>query len=196
MTRATVPAVRRNALARSQSRGWILAICLVNAACYSPAAPDCGFSCAESGVCPEDYFCASDRICHKNGTPDTLRCSVDARPDPPPPIDAPPPDADTTAPTVFATDPDNGATNVATSSTIKVQFDEPVTNVSAGTFTAATTGGPINGVVADVDPLNYTFTPTSALPAATTITVTLTSAIEDVAGNALVTTTFSFMTAP
>jgi hypothetical protein len=189
-----VTAVPRTVEARP--RTWILAIYLANAACYAPAQPDCGFVCGEGGACPDDYFCATDGICHRNGTPDTLRCMVDARPDTPRPIDAPPPDADTTAPTVFATLPANGDTNVATSTTIRVQFDEAVTNVSASTFMVSTTGGPIAGVVTEIDPLNYTFTPSAPLPAAETIDVTLTDGIQDPAGNPLATTSFSFTTAP
>jgi len=188
MTRGTVAAV----LPR------ILAICLVLTqapACYSPAQPDCGFVCGTGGACPDGYTCASDGICHRDGTPASLVCAVDARPDSPQPIDAPPPDADTTAPTVFETQPANGATDVPVTTTIAVQFTEAVINVSASTFVVQSTATMIPGTIATVDPQTYTFTPTAALPASATIDVRLTSGITDVAGNPLAAgTMFSFTT--
>jgi len=189
MTRGTVAAV----LPR------ILAICLVLTqalACYSPAQPDCGFVCGEGGACPDGYTCATDGICHRDGTPASLVCAVDARPDSPQPIDAPPPDADTTGPTVFDTNPANGATDVPVTAAISVQFTEAVINVSASTFVVQTGATTIDGTIAAIDPQTYTFTPTSALPATATIDVTLTSGITDIAGNPLAAgTMFSFTTA-
>ena len=177
--------------------GRILAISLgLLAACYSPAEPDCGFACPDDGPCPGGYACAADGICHRIGAPANLTCAVDARPDTPRPIDAPPADADVTPPMVLATDPVSGATNVPTSATVTVQFTEPVTNVGPTTFALEASGSPIAGTVTQIDPFNYQLTPTSPLPAGTTIDVSLRSGIQDGAGNALATYGYSFTTAP
>ena len=177
--------------------GRILAVGLATlAGCYSPPQPDCGFSCTRNGECPADYTCASDGVCHRNGSPANLVCAVDARIDTPRPIDAPPPDADTTPPMVFATMPANGETNVATSAVVRVQFDEPVLTVDVSTFTLDSAGTPIAGGITQVDPYTYTFIPTPELPAGATIEVTLTSDITDMSLNPLAMTTFSFGTAP
>jgi hypothetical protein len=177
-------------------RGPFLAACLVvlTAGCYSPVQPACGFSCARTGNCPEDYFCAADGICHRQGTPSTLTCAADASIDTPRPIDAPPADADLTPPAVFATMPASGATGVPLDTVVRVQFTEPVVGVTTGTFYLESNSASIPGTVMVIDPLDYTFTPTSQLPANATIDVTLTSGIADAAGNPLVPTTFSFQT--
>jgi hypothetical protein len=44
-------------------------------ACYSPPEPDCGFVCGSGGACPDDYTCASDNICHRNGSSPSLMCT-------------------------------------------------------------------------------------------------------------------------
>lgn len=177
--------------------GRILAVGLATlAGCYSPPQPDCGFACTRNGECPADYTCASDGVCHRNGSPANLICAADARIDSPRPIDAPPADADTTPPMLFATMPADGETNVPTTAVVRVQFDEPVLYVDISTFKLNDGGTPIAGGITQVDPYTYTFTPMAALPAGSTIEVTLTSDIFDMSGNALVATTFSFTTAP
>lgn len=175
----------------------ILASCLaLMAACYSPTQPACGFRCGPSDQCPDDYFCAGDGWCHRSGTPDSMACAFDAAPDTPQPIDAPPVDADVTPPHVFSIAPVDGATDVPVAETVRVQFDEPVSGISTTTFTLATTSANVTGTVTIIDPFNYMFTPDAALPAAETITVTLTSGIFDYVGNPLVPFTSSFTTAP
>lgn len=177
--------------------GRILAICLaLITGCYSPAKPDCGFICGANGECPDDYTCAADGICHRNGSPANLICMVDARPDSPPPIDAPPADADFSAPAVYESEPANGATNVPITTTIRVEFTEPVLYVDSVSFTVSAGGNAVTGTVTTIDPLNYMFTPTTALPASSTIEVRLSSLIFDYSGNALADTLFSFETAP
>lgn len=177
-------------------RGPFLAACLVvlTAGCYSPVQPACGFSCARTGNCPDHYFCAPDGICHRKGTPSTLSCAVDAAVDTPRPIDAPPADADMTPPAIFATMPASGATGVPLDAVVRVEFTEPVLGVTTGSFYLQSSSALIPGTVATIDPLNYTFTATSPLPANATIAVTLTSDIIDAAGNPLAQTTFSFQT--
>lgn len=177
--------------------GRILAICLgLITACYSPPQPDCGFACHRSGECPSDYFCAPDGVCHRNGTPASTVCAVDARIDSPRPIDAPPPDADTTPPQVFMTDPVDGASNVPTSQVVTIQFNEPVSGVSSTTFYLRENSTPIAGVVMTIDAFRYSFTPTSALPASATITVYIDAGIFDSSNNPFPGATFNFTTAP
>ena len=44
-------------------------------ACYSPPEPACGFVCGSGGSCPDGYACASDNVCHRDGTPASLSCA-------------------------------------------------------------------------------------------------------------------------
>jgi len=104
--------------------------------------------------------------------------------------------ADTIAPRVAGTSPVDLATAVPTTATIAVQFDEPVQNVTITSFTV--NGGAITGTIAlSAGDTVATFTPDAALPAGATISIALTTAITDVAANALAApVAFSFMTAP
>jgi hypothetical protein len=101
--------------------------------------------------------------------------------------------ADTLAPTVRVTSPLNADTNVAVNANVVVTFDEPVMNVTAGTFQL--NGGAIAGAVSMTNGgRTWTFDPTANLPAATTINVTLGGAITDTSTNALAPFAFSFTT--
>ena len=94
--------------------------------------------------------------------------------------------SDLVEPSVRTTQPVNNSTNVAVTAPIIVTFDEPVQNVTVTTFTVDQSGTPITGTIATSNGgRSYTFTPSAALPAATTITVTLTPGITDLAGNPL-----------
>ena len=94
--------------------------------------------------------------------------------------------SDLVGPHVRTTQPAIDSTSVAISSPIIVTFDEPVQNVTPTTFTVAHGGTPITGTISTSNGgRTQTFTPSVALPAATTITVTLTTAITDLAGNPL-----------
>ena len=102
---------------------------------------------------------------------------------------------DTTAPTVVSTSPVTGATGIPRTAPISVTFSEnldsaTVTN-AAFSFNNGVTGTiVVSGAVA-------TLTPTPSLPASTTITGTLSTAIKDRAGNPLAApVTFQFTTAP
>jgi hypothetical protein len=177
--------------------GRILAICLgLMTACYSPPQPDCGFICGAGGMCPSEYFCAGDGVCHRNGTSSTVSCGADARPDTPKPIDAPADAVDMTPPAVVGTNPMDGATNVPTWAVIRVQFNEAVMGVGSSTFQVSTNSVAIPGQLFMDDTLTYSFTPTSLLPATSTIDVLLTSGIRDTSpfANPLPPTSFSFMT--
>ncbi|MGE5284207.1 MAG: Ig-like domain-containing protein [Actinomycetota bacterium] len=96
--------------------------------------------------------------------------------------------ADTTPPTVISTSPDNNATGVAVGTAVKATFNEPI---DPATLTAASflLKAGIDNVTGTVS-LNSagtiaTFTLSAPLADNTTYTATLTTAITDVAGNAL-----------
>src|SRR4051812_34869787 len=111
-------------------QGWIARVRLWSlltaaagtlSACYKAPEPDCGFVCGPMNACPEDYTCATDGRCHRNGTPASLVCGVDAGVDARV-VDSRVADADLTAPTVMATSPLDNASNVDVTSTIVVTF--------------------------------------------------------------------------
>jgi Ice-binding-like/Bacterial Ig-like domain len=95
-----------------------------------------------------------------------------------------------TAPTVIATVPAADATLVPTNSNVTATFSkamDPSTITATGTFTLAVAGA---GGAAVPGTVQYagtiaTFTPTSALTAATEYTATITTAAKDLTGNAL-----------
>lgn len=102
---------------------------------------------------------------------------------------------DTTAPTVVSTSPANGATSVPRTAAISVTFSENLDSASvtnaAFSFNNGVTGTiVVSGAIA-------TLTPSPSLPASTTVTGTLSTAIKDRAGNPLAApVTFQFSTAP
>ena len=104
--------------------------------------------------------------------------------------------ADAMAPTVVTTTPASAATNVPINTTIAVNFSEPVVGVTTSSFTVAASGSVTGTLFATNGGSTWTFTPTSFLPAATMVTVTLTAGITDVNGNPLggAPVTFSFTT--
>ena len=100
-------------------------------------------------------------------------------------------------PMLVSSMPLDTATMVPVGSTIVVVFSEPVAGVDTTSFTVAQGATGITGTInANVDQVTYTFTPSAALPAASVITVTLSSAIKDLSAqaNPLAPTTFSFTT--
>lgn len=187
----------------------VLALCLLTA-CYSTPQPDCGFVCGPTGDCPDGYQCASDNRCHREGTPASLICAVDAppRPDAPPrdviifdadgpdgAIDAATtPDADVTAPVVMSTTPTNGATGVSRTTTIIVQFSENVVGVNGSSFAVTIGANPVAGSLVALTSDTWQFTPNNMLMNNATVTVSLSASITDASGNALVPVMFSFST--
>src|SRR6266581_6172917 len=95
------------------------------------------------------------------------------------------PTPDTTPPTVVSIIPANGATNVAVSTTVSVNFSQPLdcTSVTAASFTL-TSAGAVAGSIS-CSGSSVTFTPASTLSFNTTYTVTVGTAVRDAAGNAL-----------
>lgn len=102
--------------------------------------------------------------------------------------------ADQLAPRVIATDPADSSTQVATDTHILVRFDEPVTGVDATSYTVSDGTNAIAGTVTASLQEDFTFVPDAALPSGATITVSLSAAIQDASGNALVPTSVSFTT--
>lgn len=95
--------------------------------------------------------------------------------------------ADTTAPTVTATAPLAGATNVPFNQKVTVAFSEGMDPLSLTNLTFLLQGPgvtPIAGTVTYVG-LTATFPPNANLPASTTFTGTVTTAAKDLAGNPL-----------
>ncbi|NYI46605.1 hypothetical protein BJ993_003685 [Nocardioides aromaticivorans] len=108
--------------------------------------------------------------------------------------------ADTTAPTVTARTPGAGATNVPIGTTVTATFSEPVQGVNGTTVRLRNTVTGVN-VPATVNLAGntVTLTPNAALANNTRYTVTLTggaTAIRDLAGNPLATTSWNFRTVP
>gem|GEM_PF-1427618 len=95
--------------------------------------------------------------------------------------------SDNTPPHLLQVSPVNQATAVPTNAVVDVLFSKTVDTVSAQSGVQVSTGGQlVSGVVAFSNGnQRMTFTPNPALLPNTTYTVTITSAVTDVAGNAL-----------
>jgi hypothetical protein len=109
--------------------------------------------------------------------------------------------ADTTPPTVSSTSPANLATGVAINQSITATFSEALdpTTITPTTFTVMQGITPIPGTVTNVGGGGSvaTFNPTSDFPPSTVVTVTITTGVTDLAGNALAANkTWSFTTGP
>ena len=105
--------------------------------------------------------------------------------------------ADTVAPTIAARVPASGARAVSQTANLTVTFSEPVTGVSATTLTLRQGATAVPAVVTyDAATRTATLNPNATLLADRTFTVAATAGIRDVAGNALVATTWTFITGP
>jgi hypothetical protein len=101
---------------------------------------------------------------------------------PPPP---PPPPGDTIAPSVSSNVPAAGAVDIARDGTVSVTFSEDILPGSV-TTNSLTLGNGVSGSVSfDPNTNIATFTPDAPLALLTTYTVTLTTAVMDLAGNPL-----------
>lgn len=104
---------------------------------------------------------------------------------------------DDISPTVFTSSPTAGQNYIPASTTIGVTFSEAIDCTTVTTASFSISGG-VTGAVS-CDGASALFTPSSALSYSTTYTVNLTTAITDVAGNALSGTrswTFTTVAAP
>jgi len=102
---------------------------------------------------------------------------------------------DTTAPTVTARTPAAGATGVAATTTATATFSEPVQSGTVAMVLKDAGGATVPASVAyDAATTKATLTPTAALAASTTYTVTASGAA-DLAGNVMAATSWSFTTA-
>ncbi len=106
---------------------------------------------------------------------------------------------DTTPPTVTTVVPANGATGVATNTTVAVTFSEVINTatVTAASFTVS--GGATGPITFSGGNTIATLTPSAPLSLNTTYTVTVTTAVQDTSGNAmaaLFTSTFTTINVP
>jgi len=100
--------------------------------------------------------------------------------------------ADTTPPEVVSVLPVNGSTDVATNTAISVTFSEDMdpSTINENTVTVSSSAGTLSvprnlsGAVSYADKI-ATFSPTADLPFSTTVTITVTTGVTDLAGNAL-----------
>ena len=101
-----------------------------------------------------------------------------------------PPTPDTTSPSVSFTEPASLATNVAINRPVRATFSEAMTAstvLGAGAFTLKGPGvTPVTGTVTyDAASHSATFTPAGNLSATVLYTATITTAVKDLAGNAM-----------
>jgi len=106
---------------------------------------------------------------------------------------------DVTPPTVTATTPDDGATDVSPHRPLYATFSEPVeaSTVNAASFTLTGPGGAVAGAVSyNPATLQAIFTPDAALAPNSLHTAELTADIEDLSENPLVPHSWTFTTGP
>ena len=102
---------------------------------------------------------------------------------------------DTVAPTVTSKNPAATATGVALNGVISITFSEPMNPLTFTTLTVKSGGTTLQGTVTfSAGNTIVTFAPTANMSAGTVYTVTVTNAITDVAGNALVPASWTFTT--
>jgi hypothetical protein len=98
----------------------VLLAILAAAGCYEPPEPDCAFSCGPGDACPDDYACAADHRCHRNGAPEPVIC--------------PTANGSGAAPFVVSTDPHDGASNVPLDVMPSAILTEDVVGITDLTF--------------------------------------------------------------
>jgi hypothetical protein len=105
---------------------------------------------------------------------------------------------DTILPEILSTTPENDAV-VSIASTITITFSEAMDTdtITESSFTVSDGSSDVSGTISfSSEDAVAEFTPTANLSYDTTYTVTLNSTIQDLYGNALTTTTWSFKTVP
>ena len=108
------------------------------------------------------------------------------------------PTGDRTPPSVAVLTPANSATAVARRTTISATFVEPIvpSSINASSFIVTGPGGTAVAGTISTTETSATFTPSAPLAYSTVYTAKLTEAVEDLAGNALPVTTWTFTTLP
>lgn len=103
--------------------------------------------------------------------------------------------ADTTSPFITATDPARNATAVPLNKVVTLTFSEPMNSATiTGAFTLMQGTNAVAGAVT-YSGLRASFTPSAALMPATTYTAKITTAAQDLSGNALLSdSTWTFVT--
>ncbi|MGD8911474.1 MAG: Ig-like domain-containing protein [Candidatus Thiodiazotropha sp.] len=107
------------------------------------------------------------------------------------------PIVDSTPPTIVAKTPQANATDVSITTTISVDFDEPLQDslVNDQSLQISLNSSPLSGSVSyDAQNNRLSLIPDNVLTADTTYTVTLDSHLQDLAGNPVVSTSWSFTT--
>ncbi|HLJ86040.1 MAG TPA: Ig-like domain-containing protein, partial [Candidatus Angelobacter sp.] len=106
---------------------------------------------------------------------------------------------DTAVPSVLSVSPVNGATNIGLNATAVVTFSKSLNpgTIGGNTFALYANGAVLGSTIAvSADNRTVTLTPTSTLPASSTVTVIVTSGVRDFYGNALSDFRSQFTTAP
>lgn len=107
------------------------------------------------------------------------------------------PIVDSTAPAIVTRTPQPNATEVAITTTISVDFDEPLldSTVNDQSLQLSIGSSPVSGSVSyDTNNHRLTLSPHSALAASTTYTLTLDGSLQDLAGNPVTATSWQFTT--
>lgn len=107
------------------------------------------------------------------------------------------PVVDTTPPAIVSRTPQPDASDVATTTSVSISFDEPLLEslVDNQSLQLSINSTPVSGSVSyDAQGNTITLTPDTALTAATTYSVTLADDLEDLAGNRVTGVSWSFTT--
>ncbi len=107
------------------------------------------------------------------------------------------PMVDTTPPTIVARTPQPAATDIATTTSISVTFDEPLNEslITSQALQLSVNSTPVSGsVVYDAQNYRITLSPDTALATQTSYSVTLGGNLEDLAGNPVAGASWSFTT--
>ena len=107
---------------------------------------------------------------------------------------------DTTPPTVLGVAPPNNQQNVGLNGLVVVTFSKPMNPITVNSTTVSLSYGTSSTVIPTTISFNSavtqaTFTPTAPLPPSATITVAITSGVQDLAGNAVTAQSTTFKTA-
>ncbi|MEW8227484.1 MAG: Ig-like domain-containing protein [Candidatus Thiodiazotropha endolucinida] len=107
------------------------------------------------------------------------------------------PTVDSTPPTIVARVPQPSATDVSVTTSISVDFDEPLleSSINSQSLQLSVDSSPVSASVSYDDRNNrLSLTPDAALTAATTYTVTLAGNLQDLAGNPVASVNWNFTT--